>query len=108
MAKQRTRDELLSALLRAEKDVQVSLSSDTLTIRGEKRQDKEEKNTGYHLSERSYGEFQRAFTLPDSVDGEKTAAAFANGVLTVTVPKKARALPKRSRSRQPEHYHRNK
>ena len=92
----------------AEKDIQVSLSSDTLTIRGEKRQDKEEKNTGYHLSERSYGEFQRAFTLPDGVDGEKTAAAFANGVLTVTVPKKARALPKRSRSRQPEHYHRNK
>jgi HSP20 family protein len=79
----------------ADKDIQVALSGDTLTIRGEKRQDKEEKKSGYHLSERSYGEFQRAFTLPDGVDGEKIAAAFANGVLTVTVPKKAQAVAKK-------------
>ena len=79
----------------AENDIQVALSGDRLTIRGEKRQDKEEAKSGHHLTERSYGEFQRAFTLPDGVDGEKIAAAFANGILTVTVPKKSQALPKK-------------
>lgn len=78
-----------------EKDIQVSLSGDTLTIKGEKRQEREETKNDYHLTERSYGEFQRSFILPQGVDGEKIDAAFANGVLTVTVPKTAQASPKK-------------
>jgi len=75
----------------AEKDVEVSLTDDTLTIRGEKKQvtEKQDKNT--YLSERSYGSFQRSFALPDSVDADKIGAEFAKGVLTITLPKKPEA-----------------
>jgi HSP20 family protein len=79
----------------AEKEIQVSLSGDTLTIMGEKRQEREEKGKNRYLSERSYGEFQRTFSLPADVDREKIEAAFANGVLTVTLPKTAKAAPKK-------------
>src|SRR5690349_3104927 len=75
----------------AEKDIQVTLSGNTLVIRGEKRQEREEKDKGYHLSERCYGEFQRSFLLPEGVDSDKVEAKFANGVLTVSVPKTAQA-----------------
>lgn len=77
------------------KDIQVSVSGDTLTIKGEKRQERDEKDKGYHLTERTYGEFQRSFILPDGVDGEKIAAEFANGVLTLTLPKTHKAAPKK-------------
>jgi HSP20 family protein len=73
-----------------EKDVHVSLAGNTLVIRGEKRQNHDEIDTGYHLSERSYGEFQRSFPLPEGADSERVEAEFANAVLTVTVPKTAR------------------
>ncbi len=76
-----------------EKNIDVSLSGNTLTIKGEKHQEKEEKKQDYCLTERSFGEFRRSFTLPDSVDGGKIAASFANGVLTVTVPKTAKTTP---------------
>ncbi len=79
----------------AEKDVEVSVSGDTLTIKGEKRQEREEKSNNRYLSERSYGEFQRAFSLPEDVDRDKIAASFANGVLTVTLPKSAKSAPKK-------------
>jgi HSP20 family protein len=78
-----------------EKDIDVSLSGDTLTIKGEKRQEREEKGDNRYLSERSYGAFQRSFSLPENVDREKIAAAFAKGVLTVTLPKSAKAAPKK-------------
>jgi HSP20 family protein len=71
----------------AEKDIEVSLTEDTLTIKGEKRQEHEEKGENRYLSERSYGSFQRSFSLPSGVDRDKLAATFANGVLTVTLPK---------------------
>jgi Hsp20/alpha crystallin family len=61
----------------------------TLTIRGEKKNEKEEKKENYYLSEHSHGSFQRSFRLPDSVDVDKVEAAFKNGVLTVTLPKTA-------------------
>ncbi|MGO8915506.1 MAG: Hsp20/alpha crystallin family protein [Stellaceae bacterium] len=73
----------------SEKDIDVSLSGDTLTIKGEKRDEKEEKAKNYYLSERSYGSFQRSFTLPDGIDRNKIEASFAAGVLTLTVPKTA-------------------
>lgn len=75
----------------AEKDIEVSVVDDTLTIKGEKKQETEKKDENYYLSERSYGSFQRSFVLPDSVDADKIDAAFAKGVLTVTLPKKPEA-----------------
>jgi len=74
-----------------EKDIDVSVTGDVLTIKGEKSQEKEEKNKNWYVSERAYGSFQRAFTLPDGVDRDKIAAAFSKGVLTVTMPKSAQA-----------------
>jgi HSP20 family protein len=76
----------------SEKDIDITLSGDTLTIRGEKRDEKEEKAKNYYLSERHYGSFQRSFTLPDRVDREKIDASFAAGVLTLTLPKTADAV----------------
>ena len=69
------------------KDIDVSLSGDMLVLKGEKRQEKEEKNKNYHFSERAYGSFQRAFDLPASVDRNKVAADFSKGVPTITLPK---------------------
>src|SRR5271166_2615617 len=73
------------------KDVDVSVSGDMLVLKGEKRQEKEEKDKNYHYSERSYGSFQRAFQLPASVNRDKLAADFSRGVLTITLPKTAEA-----------------
>ncbi len=75
----------------AEKDVQVAVSGDTLTVKGEKKQETERKDKNYSLSERCYGSFQRTFYLPDGVDRDKIAAEFSKGVLTVTLPKSANA-----------------
>ncbi len=74
-----------------EKDIDVSVTGDLLIIKGEKRQEKEEKNKNYYLSERSYGEFQRSLSLPAGVDRDKIAAEFSKGVLTVTLPKSPEA-----------------
>lgn len=76
-----------------EKEIDVTLTDDTLTIKGEKKAETEEKDKNYYLSERSYGAFRRSFVLPDDVDRENVAAGFANGVLTVTLPKAAEARP---------------
>jgi HSP20 family protein len=75
-------------------DVKLSLENNLLTIRGEKKQEAEERNERVHRYERSYGSFERAFMLPTTVDGEKIAADYRNGVLTVTVPKAERARPR--------------
>lgn len=74
-----------------EKEIEVTLANDTLTLKGEKRQEREEKGENQYLTERSYGSFQRSFPLPSSVDREKLSATFANGVLTITLPKSAEA-----------------
>jgi len=73
------------------KDVEVTVSDSMLTIKGEKQQEKEEKQKNYHLSERSYGSFQRSFMLPEGVDASKIAADLSKGVLTITLPKTAEA-----------------
>jgi HSP20 family protein len=78
-----------------EKDVEVTLSDDTLTIRGEKKVEKEEKQKDYRLVERSYGSFSRSFTVPAGVDPSKIAATIDKGVLTVKFPKPARAAAKK-------------
>jgi len=58
-----------------------------LTIKGEKKEEKEENRKDYHLSERRYGAFERSFGIPDGVDADKIAASFKKGVLTITLPK---------------------
>jgi HSP20 family protein len=73
------------------KNVDVTVSGDMLAIKGEKRQEKEEKEENYYLCERSFGSFQRSFTLPAGVDRDKISSELANGVLTVTLPKTAEA-----------------
>jgi HSP20 family protein len=75
-----------------EKDVQLSLRDGILSIKGEKRSEREEKKDDYHLTERSYGSFQRSFRVPDSVDEEKISAGLEKGVLRVTLPKKPEAV----------------
>jgi HSP20 family protein len=77
-----------------EKDVEVSVADDMLTIKGEKKEEKEEKAKNYYLSERRYGAFQRSFQLPSGVDAEKIEASFRKGVLTVTLPKTPEAQKK--------------
>ena len=73
------------------KDVDVSVSGNTLVLKGEKRQEKEEENKNYFFSERAYGSFQRAFELSTTVDRDKIAADYSKGVLTITLPKTAEA-----------------
>lgn len=70
-----------------DKDVECTLSGNVLTVRGEKQEEKEEKKKGYYLQERSYGSFERSFTLPDDVDTDKLDASVSDGVLKVTMPK---------------------
>jgi len=72
-------------------DIQISLQEQILTIKGEKRQEREEKEARYHRLERTYGAFTRSVRLPVAVDGSKVTAAFKNGLLTVTLPKTAAA-----------------
>ena len=75
-----------------EKEIEVVVSGDMLSIKGEKRLEKEQKEKNFHLSERSYGSFQRSFYVPDGVDRDKIAADFSKGVLTITMPKTAKAM----------------
>ncbi|HVZ08957.1 Hsp20/alpha crystallin family protein [Rhodopila sp.] len=74
-----------------EKDVDISLADGMLTLKGEKKQELEQKDKSFYLSERSFGSFSRSFTLPETVNAEAITAAFDKGVLTVTLPKKAEA-----------------
>lgn len=76
----------------SEKDVSVDISNNVMTIKGEKKLEKEEKEKNYYRIERSYGSFQRVLSLPEDVDQDGIKASFNNGVLTITMPRKA--LPK--------------
>jgi len=76
-------------------DVDISVSGDVLTIRGEKKQEKEDRKRDYHCVERSYGRFQRSIRLPGSADPDKVDATFRNGVLTLTLQKRPDAKPRR-------------
>lgn len=78
-------------------DVRLSLENNTLTIRGEKRQQIDENNERVHRFERVYGVFERTFVLPNTVDPDKIEARFENGVLLVRIPKAERARPREIR-----------
>ncbi len=73
------------------KDVEVSMEGNVLTVRGEKKEEHEEKKRNYHFSECRYGSFHRSVQLPDSADPEKVDATFKNGVLTINVAKRPEA-----------------
>jgi HSP20 family protein len=77
-----------------EKDIEVNISDNTLTVRGEKKAEKEEKGKTFYRSERSYGAFERVITLPVEVQEEKIEAEFAKGVLTIHLPKSPAAQKK--------------
>ncbi len=74
-----------------EKDVEVKLANGNLTIKGEKKEEKEERKKDYYVSERRYGSFVRSFPLPEGVNPDKIEASFAKGVLTIKLPKTAEA-----------------
>jgi HSP20 family protein len=76
------------------KDIDIQLENGTLTLKGERKFEKDDKVKGYHRIERSYGAFARSFTLPDTVNAENVHADYAQGVLTVTLPKQERAKPR--------------
>jgi HSP20 family protein len=75
-----------------EKDVSVTLANGVLTIKGEKKQEKEEKGENYYVAERSFGSFERSIRMPDTVDEAKVEAKFDKGVLKVTAAKKPEAV----------------
>jgi HSP20 family protein len=77
-----------------EKDVEVTLSDRVLTIRGEKKEDKETKEKDYYRRERAYGTFRRSIDIPASVDATKIEASFKKGVLTIQLPKTKEAQEK--------------
>src|SRR5271166_6083452 len=77
-----------------EKDIDVRIEGNTLTVHGERKIEKEEKEENFRRVERQYGEFTRSFTLPSSVDPGQVNANYVNGVLKITLAKKAEAKPK--------------
>ena len=77
-----------------EKDIDVRIENNTLTVHGERKIEKEEKEENFLRVERQYGSFTRSFTLPSSVDPEQVSARYDNGVLKIKLAKKAEAKPK--------------
>jgi HSP20 family protein len=75
-------------------DVDISLNNNVLSVRGERRFEKEVKDDNYHRVERAYGNFVRTFTLPNTVNVEQIDASYENGVLKITLPKREEARPK--------------
>ena len=77
-----------------EKDIDITVENNVLTITGERKIEEEKEEKGYYRMERAYGKFLRAFTLPPNVLTEKVLATYNNGVLELTIPKKEEAKPK--------------
>jgi HSP20 family protein len=75
-------------------DIDIRVENNTLTLRGERKQESEVSKENFHRIERSYGAFSRSFTLPPTVDTEKVTANFADGLLTITLPTREEAKPR--------------
>lgn len=80
-----------------EKDIQLTLHDNVLIVRGEKRQEQEKKDGGFHRVERSYGSFQRALNLPENANEDSIKATFKNGVLNITIDKRETKAPPQGR-----------
>ncbi len=78
-----------------EKDIEVKIEDNTLSIKGERKFEKETTEENYHRIERSYGSFYRSFTLPRNIEQDKIQAEHANGVLKISMPKKPELKPKK-------------
>jgi HSP20 family protein len=76
-------------------DINITLENNVLRLSGERKFEKDVKKESYHRIERSYGNFQRSFSLPHQVNGEKVEASFKDGVLTIMVPKAEQARPRK-------------
>lgn len=74
-----------------EKNIEVKIANGVLSLKGEKQEEKEEKEKDYYRRERSFGSFECNFQLPDNIEADKIEATFKNGVLSVTLPKSAEA-----------------
>jgi len=77
-----------------EKEIELKLEGNTLTLKGERKMEAEDKKNSYHRVESFYGSFLRTFRLPDTVDMDKISADYKNGVLTVTLPQKPEVRPR--------------
>ena len=75
-----------------DKDIDVSLNKDNITIKGEKKEEKEDKGKDYYHVERSYGSFTRTIPLPTEIESDKAEANFKKGVLTIRIPKSSKAI----------------
>lgn len=77
-----------------DKDVEIKIEDNTLTLKGERKFEKQTKEENYHRIERSYGSFYRSFTLPSSIDPDKIHAEHENGILKITMPKRPELKPR--------------
>lgn len=85
-----------------EKDVEIKVEDNTLSLRGERKFEKETKEENYHRIERAYGSFFRSFSLPNYVDQEKISAEYENGLLKVRMPKKPEVKPRKVKIVKPQ------
>ena len=79
----------------AKEDIDLEVEQNTLAIKGERKFERQDEGESYHFVERSYGSFYRSFRLPKNVDGDAISAEYKDGLLTVTLPKKAEVKPKK-------------
>ncbi len=84
-----------------EKDIEIKLEDNTLSIQGERKMEKETKEENYHRIERAYGSFYRSFTLPNYIDQDKIQAEHENGILKITMPKKPELKPRKVKILKP-------
>ncbi len=85
-----------------EKDVEIKVEDNTLSLRGERKFEKETREENYHRIERAYGSFYRSFSLPNYVDQDKISAEYENGLLKVHMPKKAEVKPRKVKIVKPQ------
>jgi HSP20 family protein len=90
----RSNDRWLPAVDILEKDIDLKLEGNVLTLKGEKKQEHKEDHNNYHRMESFYGLFTRSFTLPETADRDQIKADFKNGILTVTIPQKPEVRPR--------------
>ena len=80
-----------------EKNISVTLNKDSLTLKGEKKEEKEDNDKGYHRLERSYGSFCRTIPLPVEIESDKVSASYKKGILTITIPKSEKAIEEKKK-----------
>lgn len=85
-----------------EKDIEIKIEDSTLTLKGERKFEKETKEENYHRIERSYGSFSRSFTIPRYIDEDKIKAVHEDGILKITMPKKAELKPRKVKVLKPK------